>query len=317
VTTIVLAGSAPNILSPLYTVVPMGYTVSSGSGWKTTKSFALTQPGQYMAMSCFGGNIFCYDTLSFWVTEHKVKPVFDSLHFFPKGFLCLYNLDHPQFVNIKVFTKGYATQWTSSSGAISNNNWANVTSTGPFTVTTFDSGTDCPHDTVLTVPDFRINPTLTVQPQYTLCNTPSIAISATVGWHPDSVKVEWKEVIDWQPDKVWGTGTLLTVWDPGTYTVYATNQYGCYVSKKVLVLGCVGVGEITDAPIQTWPNPAANELFVSFSDDNIRVVNVMNSFGQELKRVVITRETVLELSGLPPGLYFLRWEGRVKKLIKQ
>jgi len=72
--------------------------------------------------------------------------------------------------------------------------------------------------------------------------------------------------------------------------------------------------------LSVYPNPAANELRVSFDKGEElsgRQLVIYNHLGQVARRVVATRsEMTISLSGLPAGVYFLSCDGYSQKFLK-
>jgi hypothetical protein len=73
------------------------------------------------------------------------------------------------------------------------------------------------------------------------------------------------------------------------------------------------------AGLSIYPNPAINELKISFDEEAVEgsQLIIYNHLGQVARQVyVTTKEMLISLSGLQPGMYFLSYRGRSQKFLK-
>ena len=68
--------------------------------------------------------------------------------------------------------------------------------------------------------------------------------------------------------------------------------------------------------MQVYPNPVQNQLFIKGCNAH-DVVKIINMTGQVLTAHEINYATVVDVSFLPPGLYFLKTENAVRKFVKE
>ncbi len=79
--------------------------------------------------------------------------------------------------------------------------------------------------------------------------------------------------------------------------------------------GNAGINEITEERLlQVYPNPAKENITLETEDD----IFIFNSFGQEVKQVKATKgKTIINISNLPQGIYYLKTGNKRQKLVKQ
>ncbi len=105
----------------------------------------------------------------------------------------------------------------------------------------------------------------------------------------------------------------------GTYEVTLTTyRNDCEETLKKEIALSLSVAEetLTDA-INIYPNPFRNEIFIK--GENIHRVKLYNAVGQLVNTQISKLNTHLykvETRNLPKGVYFLEWNGRNKKIIK-
>jgi len=116
-----------------------------------------------------------------------------------------------------------------------------------------------------------------------------------------------------------GTSEISTLWTAigaGTVFVTETSADTCVVTSdtlEVIVDDCIGIGEITNAKIHLYPNPAKNQIVISFMSTKAMhyVANIFNQQGQP----VYEKQSVhhggkglqqINIDNLPDGLYIYR-----------
>ncbi|HOW31298.1 MAG TPA: T9SS type A sorting domain-containing protein [Bacteroidales bacterium] len=103
------------------------------------------------------------------------------------------------------------------------------------------------------------------------------------------------------------------------------NAAGCNSSEEVVNACAIGIGEAgaKTASLAFFPNPASQFVVVSTSCPPVTgTLTIMNSAGELVMSVeTVHQDTVIEISTLPPGLYFVRLSNdktvEVGKFIKQ
>ena len=81
--------------------------------------------------------------------------------------------------------------------------------------------------------------------------------------------------------------------------------------------GCenyLGIKGVEEDEIVFYPNPAKEYITLEAEDD----IFIFNSFGQEVKQVKATKgKTIINISNLPQGIYYLKTGNKRQKLVKQ
>ena len=119
-----------------------------------------------------------------------------------------------------------------------------------------------------------------------------------------------------------GTG-IVTGLSTGTVTITYAISAGCYViatdSVKICEAGVPAVPS-NDNKVELFPNPASN-TFTIVSSGQIFSVVISNPLGQLVyssQFSVGTRQTKIDVSALPSGVYFVKVNGaEVRKLLKE
>jgi hypothetical protein len=114
-------------------------------------------------------------------------------------------------------------------------------------------------------------------------------------------------------------GTTGIGYDSQTYTVEVTNQHGCFSSSSITVIysfdACTGIGERNlDGRIRIYPNPAGEKVTISMEGlTGITRGELISAYGKSLRSFLMPEgnggdsELSLDLSGLPGGVYLLRF----------
>ncbi len=77
-----------------------------------------------------------------------------------------------------------------------------------------------------------------------------------------------------------------------------------------------GIGDKSTSEVQLYPNPAADWVTIKTPDDKAEHYKLYNSFGQVLlSRPIVSKETKIDVSGYPNGIYVVEVEERKIKLI--
>jgi hypothetical protein len=108
-------------------------------------------------------------------------------------------------------------------------------------------------------------------------------------------------------------------------TVKATSNFDPTIFNEVtVVIGEVGITDISTSSISVYPNPTSGELTVS-SEYNVLSIEVFDMMGKKVRANNYSPQlgvvSTLNLDHLPAGTYFLKIEIEngmvVKKVIKQ
>ncbi len=98
-------------------------------------------------------------------------------------------------------------------------------------------------------------------------------------------------------------GTVLT--DGATY--YAVSIVDDCLSEPLAVTVNIilGLNDFNFASVKIYPNPTSDQLYIE-TDTSLDVISVYNLLGQELfSRTAISQSTVIDMSGMSPGVYVL------------
>jgi hypothetical protein len=126
---------------------------------------------------------------------------------------------------------------------------------------------------------------------------------------------------------------LFTV-TPGTYTYYAVAQnyvntagagtlgIAANLSVKYFPDAGVGVNDIAaDKDFRIYPNPAQNTMIILFPQllDEMQTIEISDMTGRSLITTAAHGEdqVQVDISSLPAGMYLVRCDGVVKKLVKE
>jgi len=111
----------------------------------------------------------------------------------------------------------------------------------------------------------------------------------------------------------------------GTYkfTVKASNLFGDDTKELSITIGTVGIVETASLPsIQVFPNPTNGQIRITgypISDMRLSDIKIYDIVGKKQESRISEigqSEIVLDISHLANGLYFLKVDGKVFKIIK-
>lgn len=130
---------------------------------------------------------------------------------------------------------------------------------------------------------------------------------------------------NWQGPNIlnnWGDSIRVQPMTNSTYTLICINSSGCIDTGRItIVIDRLG---LTDSyvslanKLKINPNPAKEEIFISYSSIEIKHFSIFNILGQvqmigELK----DEKTSINISALKSGIYFIKVDDVVKKFIKE
>ena len=143
-------------------------------------------------------------------------------------------------------------------------------------------------------------------------------------WFSDSLRsVEFSDNSTYEPATWhWDFGDGATSQDTspihayaqeGTYMVCLTvcNAYACdTICKAVPVIGPAATGTVGWGShyFDVYPNPAQQALHLGTDLPGTCQVELLDLLGRSLRRVAFAGDTAIDLGGVPPGLYVLRFE---------
>lgn len=103
-----------------------------------------------------------------------------------------------------------------------------------------------------------------------------------------------------------GTGTFVV-----SYSYTGANACSGIAHTNIIVANCTGVEELTTSPVfEVYPNPASDDLHVSFPDQEARSISIYSMNGELVysEKVNVIQHT-LHLGELSKGLYVLKVNG--------
>ncbi len=131
---------------------------------------------------------------------------------------------------------------------------------------------------------------------------PVITVSNDTIFASGPYSFAWYEVSN--PGIVLSTDSFL-VFTTGSYYVIATDSNGCNVVSNVVN---TGLQSLSSEPFIITPNPASDELTISYAQHDKATIHIMNILGETLLSSEIkTENTKLNISSLPNGIYFLQF----------
>lgn len=79
----------------------------------------------------------------------------------------------------------------------------------------------------------------------------------------------------------------------------------------------IGLGENNSSEIEVYPNPTSDQLIIRHPEETTRII-LFDCFGKNLMEITPTSsETILDLSTLPAGAYFLQSEHAYQKITRR
>ncbi|MCL2041489.1 MAG: T9SS type A sorting domain-containing protein [Bacteroidales bacterium] len=117
------------------------------------------------------------------------------------------------------------------------------------------------------------------------------------------------------------TAGIITFNHDGNYTVTMTNSAivaNAYYPAKVIaafIVGEVGITDVNQVPeVLIYPNPTTNVVYIKAEKELIPEVKLYSTDGRLLQ---VVRSVEIDLSGYAAGVYYLRVEEKIMKLIKK
>lgn len=178
---------------------------------------------------------------------------------------------------------------------------------GSYTVTITDShGCNSTATTVVTSPP----PTaLNVLGNDTsICNPTSLNLCAPTGYSP----------YYWYANSI-GVGNTMCILGDTTacYIVYAYDSNFCASSDTICITDnvCLGIIATENSSFTIFPNPASSQITISIASNQQAPMEIYDARGKLMERKVILGNEVVDISNYAKGMYFIRVNGIVKKII--
>jgi hypothetical protein len=107
------------------------------------------------------------------------------------------------------------------------------------------------------------------------------------------------------------TGSTYANPPPGIYSVVGINAGGCADTSALLAI--TGINELMKSSVTAYPNPATNQLVITFPSAIFESLELQTGKGQRLQHVAISDQQhfhVIDVTGLSAGHYILTLSGR-------
>ncbi len=80
----------------------------------------------------------------------------------------------------------------------------------------------------------------------------------------------------------------------------------------------VGMNELSNIQFSIYPNPTSSLLYIvtPFSNGNERI-EVINQLGIKQEIVIQKNQTAIDVSNLPMGIYFIKYQNEIRRFIKE
>ena len=113
------------------------------------------------------------------------------------------------------------------------------------------------------------------------------------------------------------TGTEITDVLPGMYSVIVRDNYNCFATQPVIIQWISNVEQSVQS-LGIFPNPASEYIYISASNiDNAKII-LLDISGKTILSFYPDKITTgIDISGLSPGMYFIRLENENVLLIEK
>ena len=128
-------------------------------------------------------------------------------------------------------------------------------------------------------------------------------------------------------DSLFSATAVVQDLSPGIYSVTVTDANGCIAVKTATVGNITGIGSSPGNLFEATahPNPVSGILWIEFPTNNSRATPVLLSVYSASGSLVLAKKTselkpALDFSGIPQGIYFLKFQSSaavgIKKIIR-
>lgn len=114
------------------------------------------------------------------------------------------------------------------------------------------------------------------------------------------------------------TDSLLQAAQNGSYYVVVNDINGCRAESDSVFIGYVGVSGHDTGKLLLYPNPSEGQVVLERSRNNASAYQVFDERGRMVHQGILTeRKSIIDLSSLVNGLYYLQVEGHTLRMIKK
>lgn len=127
--------------------------------------------------------------------------------------------------------------------------------------------------------------------------------------------VSYQWFLDGNPIPSSNTQTITPTQD-GDYTVEVTYANGCPETSAPFTVTLTSINNYILKDFKIYPNPATNQIRIEGQDIQLNEIQIYNSFGQIINDIERT-DNIIDVSKFSKGVYFVRLNDRIKKLVIQ
>ena len=104
----------------------------------------------------------------------------------------------------------------------------------------------------------------------------------------------------------------------GIYFVKVTNEYGCSSLSKHIEVFDVGILKIADktSTIKIYPNPAGTQLRIENYEVEMGDIEIFDIVGKKIVHCRLSIDNSIDISHLARGMYYLKIDGKMFKVVK-
>ncbi len=173
-------------------------------------------------------------------------------------------------------------------------------------------------DLILSRANYNLFPSVVTTPSGStaICPGQSVTISVPFSLNTTYVWKKYGNVV------AGATSNSITVNSAGKYKVIATSQYGCSKTSATvnvtIATGC-RIASLDEPELEKtfkfYPNPASNQVTIESELGDIQVFNSIGAL--VLQKTLESTEENLDISGLNPGVYFVKMGQKTLRLVKE
>ena len=291
-----------NVPTSIPVYVPCGSisAYSSASGWDRFTNYYERNIISYMAMTCS----FPY-TDNYFVNLPQAGTYYDTLQNV-SGCDSIIELTLSAYPSVPI--TNYSASFCQGK-SYTDVHFTNLASAGTY------------YDTLVSVNgcDSVVKLTLTVN---SLPNIPIITKNESVLTSTVAESYQW--YLDNQPI-VGATNRTYTYTQNGQYAVEVANEHGCTAKSAEMTIDDVGIARwrIDNGQLKIYPNPTTGQLTIENGELIIENVEVYDVVGRKLLSQNSPfeggrgmSEIVIDVSHLPSGVYFLKLNNKIVKIVK-
>ena len=209
--------------------------------------------------------------------------------------------------NGNIVAVGYSSQYS-----FNNGDWAGVQGMGGNDATIVKYASFISVTNITNVPTTA---TIGVPLKLTATVVPNDAMNKNIIWNVKNAGTTGAKI----------SNDTLNVSAAGTVTVTATIKNGTaigtdYTKDFNIIVSTVGIAKMQGTGLRIFPNPTTGQLIIDNGQLTIKSVEIYNIVGQIVFTSPLSNlshETTIDISHLANGLYFLKVDGKMVKVVKE